>query len=168
MKYTMIVAVLLLLLMGISSAPRAQEQQIFPRAMSLRANKVQMRVGPGKMFPILWTYTVRGIPMMALREHMGWMLVRDPEGAEGWVYARLLSSVRTAMITHHHVLMHHHPDHDASVVAKLMQMVVVIPISCQREWCLVRAPHKGESFEGWVHKPYIWGIGADEVFELKE
>jgi SH3-like domain-containing protein len=134
--------------------------------MSLRSNKVLMRVGPGKFYPALWEYTVRGLPLEVIGQHNNeWLQVRDSEGETGWIYSRLLSSVRTAMVLHDNVLMHFHPDNNSPVSAKLQKYVVVVPHICRATWCRVHVPHAGKTYKGWIRKQYLWGILPSEVFE---
>ncbi len=133
--------------------------------MSLRSGKVNMRVGPGKMHPILWTYTARGLPLKVIAKHHEWVQVQDKEGETGWIYSRLLSTVRTAMSNSHNVLVHTHPDNNASVIAKMARHVVVLPVTCRITWCNVNIPYAGDTVSGWVRKQYLWGVESADLFE---
>jgi SH3-like domain-containing protein len=138
-----------------------------PLFMSLKSNQVLMRVGPGKIYPAIWEYKVRGLPMQIIGQHNDneWLQVRDPQGEIGWIYGRLLSSTRTAIILYDGVLLHSHPDNNANVVAKLQHKVVVIPNKCRATWCEVNVPHQNKTYKGWVRKQYLWGVLAQELFE---
>src|SRR3546814_11735307 len=57
-----------------------------------------MRVGPSQDYPIEWVYRRKGLPVKVVRVVEGWRLVRDPDGAQGWVVARLLDPQRTAVV----------------------------------------------------------------------
>ena len=68
-----------------------------PRFVSLKAKRVNLRVGPGQDYAVAWLYTKSGVPMEVIQEYDNWRRVRDAEGTEGWVYQSLLSGERTAM-----------------------------------------------------------------------
>jgi SH3-like domain-containing protein len=135
--------------------------------MSLKSNQVLMRVGPGKIYPAIWEYQVRGLPMQIIGQHNDneWLQVRDPQGEIGWIYGRLLSSTRTAIVLHDGVLLHSNPDNNSKVIAKMLHKVVVIPNKCRATWCEVNVPFQKKTYKGWVRKQYLWGVLANELFE---
>ena len=69
-----------------------------PRFVSLKAQRVNMRVGPGRDYKVEWMYTKAGLPLEILQEYDNWRKVRDPEGNEGWILHSLLSGERTAIV----------------------------------------------------------------------
>ena len=89
----------------IISAPLAFSQKIgasglaLPRFVSLKSNRVNMRIGPGRDYKVQWMYVRRYLPMEVIREFGNWRNVRDPKGVEGWILHSLLSSTRIAIIT---------------------------------------------------------------------
>jgi SH3-like domain-containing protein len=133
--------------------------------MSLRSNKVYMRVGPSKIYPVIWVYVTRGIPLQIIGKNNEWLQVQDKDGETGWIYYRLLSKVRTAITTSNNVFLHTHPDNNADLVARLMKHVVVLPLSCRSTWCYVTVLNGTTSIKGWVRRQYIWGIDPSDVFE---
>ena len=56
-----------------------------PRFVSLKSDKVNMRVGPGKKYAIDWRYERKGLPVEVIQEFDRWRKVRDADGTEGWV-----------------------------------------------------------------------------------
>jgi SH3-like domain-containing protein len=69
-----------------------------PRFVSLKATRVNLRIGPGRDYAVAWLYTRPGVPMEVIQEYDNWRRVRDAEGTEGWVYQSLLSGDRTATV----------------------------------------------------------------------
>ncbi len=69
-----------------------------PRFESLRYSAVHGRRGPDLDHPIVWRYEREGLPMLIVRETHGWRRVRDPDGDEVWMQARMLSEAPTAMV----------------------------------------------------------------------
>lgn len=123
-----------------------------PRFESLRYSAVHGRQGPHLDHPILWRYEREGLPMLVLRETHGWRRVRDPDGDEVWMQARMLSSARTALITQDTELMRK-PQADARAKARLKQGVIVDLQDCEDGWCEIKI----ERQTGWVPKQKLWG-----------
>ena len=69
-----------------------------PRYAALRADEVNMRVGPGERFPILWVYHRRGLPVRIEREFDTWRLVEDASGQKGWVQKAILVNDRDFLV----------------------------------------------------------------------
>src|SRR5688572_22232209 len=70
-----------------------------PRFVSLRADSVNLRVGPSARYPIEWIYVRRDLPVEIIAEFDTWRRIRDPAGTEGWVHSSMLSGRRTAVVT---------------------------------------------------------------------
>ncbi len=70
-----------------------------PRFVSLKADKVNMHIGPAKTYEVKWLYQRAGLPVEITAESDNWRRIRDADGAEGWVYHSLLSGKRTGMVT---------------------------------------------------------------------
>ena len=80
-------------------APRGTEAQEnfgaetglpLPRWAALDGVPTRARVGPGRRYAVAWQYHRRGLPILIVDEFEYWRLVRDWEGAEGWVHRSLL------------------------------------------------------------------------------
>lgn len=69
-----------------------------PRYAALRADEVNMRVGPGERFPILWVYHRRGLPVRIEREFDTWRLVEDSTGQKGWIQQAILVNNRDFLV----------------------------------------------------------------------
>ena len=68
-----------------------------PRFVSIKAKRVNMRVGPGQEYAVDWMYLTPGLPVEIVQEFENWRRVRDSDGAEGWIYQSLLTGKRTAI-----------------------------------------------------------------------
>ena len=80
------------------AAPAAAQDREVPYWATLRAEEVNMRVGPSEAYPIEWVYRRPGLPVKVLRVNQGWRLVEDPDGERGWIVARLLDPDRGAIV----------------------------------------------------------------------
>ena len=62
-----------------------------PRFVSLKARRVNLRIGPSRDYAVNWLYTRSGIPMEIIQEYDHWRRVRDLDGTEGWIHKSLLT-----------------------------------------------------------------------------
>lgn len=133
----------------------AQDREV-PYWASIRAEELNMRKGPGRDFPIEWVYRRDGLPVKVLRVHEGWRLVRDPDGAEGWMNASLLSLERRALVIGEGLTaMRAAPARNARIRWKLEPGVVGNLGDCEGGWCeLDVAGHRG-----FVRAERLWGAG---------
>jgi SH3-like domain-containing protein len=88
----------LVLALTLPAEPARAADDGVPYWASLRVDEVNMRVGPGEDYHILWVYRRVQLPVKVLRLKEGWRLVRDPDGAEGWMLARFLTRTRGAIV----------------------------------------------------------------------
>lgn len=117
-----------------SSVSRGPSGLPLPRFVSLKAERVNMRVGPGKQYAVAWRYVKTGLPLEVIQEYDNWRRVRDAEGTEGWIYHSLLSGERAAAVAPWRrgkalddplVGMRREPGAGAAVVARLEPGVIV-------------------------------------------
>jgi SH3-like domain-containing protein len=123
-----------------------------PRFESLRYSAVHGRQGPNLDHQILWRYEREGLPMLVVRETHGWRRVRDPDGDEVWMQARMLSERRTALVTRD-VDLKRSPSTDAPSKARLKSGVITELTSCELGWCKIKV----ERQTGWLPQSELWG-----------
>src|SRR5260221_10732412 len=90
---------LALTIWGTTTPVSAVEDRVPPYWASISASAARMRTGPGEQYPATWLYNRAGLPVRVIKTYPDWRQIRDPDGAEGWVFAKLLASKRTAMVT---------------------------------------------------------------------
>jgi len=132
-----------------------QEREV-PYWATIRAKKLNMRVGPSAEYAVSWVYDRQGLPMKVLRVHEGWRLVRDPAGAEGWVVARLLSPDHGAIVTGKEPAeMRDAASADGNLLWRAEPGVVGSLHECDEGWCLLDVDGRA----GWVRESRLWGAG---------
>jgi SH3-like domain-containing protein len=136
-----------------------------PRFVSLKAGRVNSRIGPGLAYPVDWLYLKQGLPMEIVQEYDNWRRVRDAEGAEGWINQALLSGRRTGIAAPWHkgkttlVPLLAEPRDEARQVAGLEPGVIGRIHQCNGEWCeMTFAGHRG-----WIRQTQIWGAYPGET-----
>lgn len=125
-----------------------------PRFASIRSNKVNVHVGPGKTYPIEWTYTRQGLPVEIIAEFDTWRQIKDSEGSVSWVHKSLLSGKRTVLIKGKQQKLRRAATHDARIVAYLDPGVIAKIKKCDQKWCYVDA----NGYSGWIAKESLWGV----------
>jgi len=138
-----------------------------PRFVSLKADRVHSRQGPGTDHKVLWVYRRAGLPVEVIREFEGWRQVRDSEGAEGWVLQALVSGRRTALVTPWELKNASSPriellsdDKRGSAPVAILEPGVLANIrSCDTRWCYVSI---GE-YRGYIEQRQLWGVYPGEV-----
>ncbi|MCB1462299.1 MAG: hypothetical protein KDJ90_07685 [Nitratireductor sp.] len=134
-----------------------------PRYVSLKSQRVNMRVGPGTEYQVEWMYLKRGLPMEVIQEFDNWRKVRDPEGNEGWILHSLLSGERTVIVSPWNkssdmLEMRASASSDSRLVAKVEPGVVASVSKCDGGWCEIAA--SGAS--GYMRQNQLWGVYPDE------
>ena len=133
-----------------------------PRFVSLKADKVNMHIGPAKTYEVKWLYQRAGLPVEITAESDNWRRIRDADGAEGWVYHSLLSGKRTGMVitkqSDELVPVRDKPGAEGAVTAKLERGVIGTVKRCDDGWCRI----SGRGFDGWVQEVRLWGVYPNE------
>lgn len=125
-----------------------------PRFASFRSDEVNVRVGPGAQYPVLWTYKRISLPIEIVAEFDMWRKVRDFEGTEGWVNKGMLSSKRHVIVTAKSSNLMSSPDRDSSIRAVLQKGVIGQITEIQDPWCHIRV----SGLKGWVLIHEVWGV----------
>ena len=127
-----------------------------PYWASIRAEEVNMRVGPGEDYRIAWVYRRVGLPLKVLRVMSGWRLVEEPDGTKGWVVARFLTRDRTAMVKGPGIA----PMRDGAKSSAALKWQLAPGITgklgdCADGWCRFSVNRR----DGYVEQSRLWGAG---------
>ncbi len=147
-------ATLLAALLGAAGA-LAQDREV-PYWASIRVEPVNMRVGPGAGYPVEWVYRRPGLPVKVVRVMQGWRLVRDPDGAQGWIVGRLLTRERGAIVVGEGLTeLRERPAAGSGVRWRVEPGVVGRLGDCAPAWCEFEVAGR----RGWIPLARIWGAG---------
>ncbi len=133
-----------------------------PRFVSLKAGRVNVRIGPGEDYKIAWVFTRPGLPIEVIQEYDTWRRIRDSDGTVGWVFQSLLSGKRNAVVAPwasgdpRPVRTSAAPD--APIAAYLQPGVMAEIDHCATGWCRL----KGDKFRGWISQDQLWGVYPGE------
>jgi SH3-like domain-containing protein len=130
-----------------------------PRFVSLEADRVYLRFGPGREYPVSWVLARKGLPVEIVAEFDTWRKVKLYDGDEGWVHSSLLSSRRTVMIKNDIAEVRRTPAADARVVLRAEAGVIGELLDCEQAWCRVDIQGR----RGWLRRDAFWGALPDEI-----
>jgi SH3-like domain-containing protein len=153
------VLVSVMLLTGTAPALAARKM---PYWASLGAGEVMMRKGPGRNFPADWLYRRKGLPVKVVKaykaEHAEWRRIQDPDGAEGWVQANLLSDKRSALVIGDVRPLREKPAAGSPIVWRAEPGVVGRVRQCANGWCHLDVQGRA----GFIQTTQLFGVAADE------
>jgi SH3-like domain-containing protein len=163
--FRLLISVCLILSACLLATPPASAQAVkisqfsgkpVPRFESLRYSAVNGRKGPSRDHEILWRYERFGMPVLIIKETRNWVQVRDADGDEVWVHARMLGETRYVLLLKDTLL--RRKAQAASTSRATLQRGVVAELgACDEHWCKIRAG----KYEGWVDRPSLWGVQTD-------
>lgn len=139
-----------------------------PRFVSLKADRVNLRAGPGTDYPTSWVYRRAGLPVEVLSEFEAWRQVRDSEGATGWVLQSLLSGRRTALVTPWDLKAGQSApqvpvlasDSERARTVAIVEAGVIANIhACDGRWCRVSI----DRYRGYMPQKQLWGVYENEI-----
>ena len=134
-----------------------------PRFVSLRADEVNMRTGPGRRYPVEWVYRRQGLPVEIIAEFDTWRRVRDWQGIDGWMHSSMLSGKRYVVVTGDARVLREESDPDSPPVARAEASVIGRLLECPEEtpWCRVEIG----GVRGWLRRGEFWGVYEHEAVE---
>lgn len=139
-----------------------------PRYVSLKADRVLLRQGPGAEFPTAWVFKRTGLPVEIVEVTEAWRKIRDAGGAEGWVHMSLLSGRRTALILPWEMkegqaqapsaTLRDDDRESARAIAQVEAGVLAGIIGCENGWCRVSVGN----YRGYIEQSKLWGTYPNE------
>lgn len=129
-----------------------------PRYVTLRADEVNVRTGPGVRYPVDWVFVRENMPVEIVSEFENWRKIRDFEGTEGWVHQSMLSGRRSVLVIGRNRTLRREATDSSPAVAHMEPGVIAWLDSCVSEWCEIEV----SGLSGWIHRSMIWGVRVDE------
>jgi SH3-like domain-containing protein len=121
--------------------------------VSVNANNVNMRSGPGEKYAVLWELGT-GFPLKVLDEQGDWYKVEDFEGDVGWIYKTLVGRDPHLIVKKKRVNMRSGPGDGYRVLGKANYGVVFKTLKVKDGWARVK--HEN-GLTGWVSRTLLWG-----------
>ena len=120
--------------------------------LSLRNNKVNLRLGPSFDYPIKIIYKKKYLPVLIKEKSENFRKIQDHENNSGWIHISQLSKKKSGITIREKVL-YKRPTVFSKPLANVETGRLLIISKCKENWCKI----KTENYSGWVKKDGIWG-----------
>jgi SH3-like domain-containing protein len=126
-----------------------------PRYVSLKRGVVYARRGPGKDYPALWVYHVKGLPVQVVAETTDWRRVCDPDGGVAWVHRSMVDGRRTVIAVGAAAIpLYRRPGAAGAPSALLKARALAALARCRAGWCKISV----SGAMGWTPAEALWGL----------
>ncbi len=120
--------------------------------LTLRNDKVNLRLGPSFDYPIKIIYKKKYLPVLIKDKSENFRKIQDHENNSGWIHISQLSKKKAGITTEDTVL-YKNPTIYSRPLANIKSGRLLIISKCKKSWCKI----KSENFSGWVKESSIWG-----------
>jgi len=121
--------------------------------LTLKNNKVNLRDGPSKDYPIILVYKKKYLPVEILDSWENWRKVRDVENNSGWIHIALLSKKKSAINQDNDSIIFSSNTVYSQPLVKVEKGRLLLVKKCNYEWCKVTSA----GYIGWIKKKSLWG-----------
>lgn len=122
--------------------------------LTLRYDKVNLRQGPSREYPIKIFYKKKYLPVLIQDKSDNFRRIIDHENNTGWIHISQLSKKKAALITVKEQIMFNDPTIYSKPLARLEKGRLVKVIKCENNWCKI----KTDVYKGWIKKDGLWGL----------
>ena len=122
--------------------------------LTLRYDKVNLRQGPSREYPIKIFYKKKFLPVLVQDKSDNFRKVRDHENNSGWIHISQLSKKKAAIVLEDELIMFNNSTVYSNPIAILEKGRLVKIKKCNINWCKAIS----EDFKGWLKKESLWGL----------
>jgi len=120
---------------------------------SLKYNKVNLRQGPSKDYPIKIIYKKKYLPVLVFDSSDNYRKIRDHENNTGWIHVSQLSKRKAALVNNNQIIMFKSSTVFSKPLVVLEKGRLCLILKCENDWCKV----KTDKYSGWVKEEDLWG-----------
>ena len=121
--------------------------------LTLRNDKVNLRLGPSFNYPIKIIYEKKYLPILVKDKSENFRKIQDHENNSGWIHISQLSKKKSG-ITIQDTILYKRSTIYSKPLAKIETGRLLLISKCKDEWCKVRT----DDYKGWVKKESLWGL----------
>ena len=120
--------------------------------LTLRNDKVNLRLGPSFDYPIKIIYKKKFLPVLIKDQSENFRKVQDHENNSGWIHISQLSK-KKSVITFKELILYTRPTKYSKPLLNIEKGRLLLVSKCRNSWCKIKS---GE-YSGWVRKDGLWG-----------
>ena len=142
--------VILFLFLLNSSNVASEENNYF---LSLKKDKVYVRYGPGKNYPIKYIYKKKFLPVKEIDKKENFRRIIDHKKNSGWIHISQLKKLKSLIIQSDRILFEGSTKNSEPIV-NLESGRLLLVKKCKKNWCKVST----DQYIGWIQTDNIFGI----------
>ena len=120
--------------------------------LTLRNDKVNLRLGPAFNYPIKIIYKKKYLPVSIKDKSDNFRKIQDHENNSGWIHISQLSKKKSGIAIQDKVL-YKKPTIYSKPLANIKTGRLLLISKCKLDWCKI----KTDKYSGWVKKGNLWG-----------
>ena len=121
--------------------------------LSLRNDKVNLRLGPSFDYPIKIVYKKKFLHVKLIDKSGPWRKIKDIENNVGWIHVALLSKKKTAITIEDNIILNSKASIYSEPKAIIKKGRLVFIKKCKNLWCKIQTAE----FRGWIPQNTLWG-----------
>ncbi len=128
----------------------AEESNYF---LSLKKDKVYVRYGPGKDYPIKYIYKKKFLPIKVIDKKDNFRRIIDHKKNSGWIHRIMLRKLNSLIILEDKIVFKKNSKFSKPII-KLEKGRLLIIKKCEVNWCRIETGN----YSGWIETKNVWGI----------
>ena len=120
--------------------------------LTLRNDKVNLRLGPSFDYPIKIIYKKKYLPVLVKDRSENFRKIQDHENNSGWIHISQLSK-KKSVITLKDLILYSRPTVYSKPLVNIETGRLLLISKCRDDWCKI----KSGKYSGWIKKGEIWG-----------
>ena len=121
--------------------------------VSLKKDKVYVRYGPGKNYPIKYIYKKKFLTIKVIDKKDNFRRIIDHKKNSGWIHRIMLRKLNSLIILEEKIVFKKNSKF-SKPLAKLEKGRLVIIKKCEISWCKIVT----DDYIGWINTRNVWGI----------
>ena len=122
--------------------------------LTLRYDKVNLRQGPSKEYPVKIFYKKKFLPVLVQDRSDNFRKIKDHENNSGWIHISQLSKKKAAIVSTNETIIFNSPTIYSKPLVILENGRLCLIKKCKDNWCKI----KTGKYKGWVKKEVLWGL----------
>ena len=122
--------------------------------LTLRNDKVNLRLGPSFEYPIKLFYKKKFLPVLVLEKFENFRKIRDHENNTGWIHISQLSKKKAAIVIDDEAYIFSSNTIYSKPLAVSKNGKLLLVKKCKKNWCKISS----KNIKGWIKKESLWGL----------
>ena len=120
--------------------------------LTLRNDKVNLRLGPSFDYPIKIIYKKKYLPVLIKEKSENFRKIKDHENNTGWIHISQLSKKKSVIMLRNSIL-YNRPTIYSKPLVRIETGRLLLVLKCKNDWCKI----KSGKYSGWIEKEGVWG-----------